>query len=141
MKVLVAIPALDMVATDFAMSLATLMSTRAYDKKLQREAQVSLFCQRGSIIMEARNACVAAAEQIGASHILFIDSDMSFPPDTLDRLLAHHVDIVGGNYVRRTEERQMLGQEILRQKQLLPRQQKGLLQEQLSGFWLREALA
>lgn len=29
-------------------------------------------------------------------HVLWIDSDMEFPPDAVDRLLAHDVDIVGG---------------------------------------------
>lgn len=93
------------------MSLASLLSHRAYDRKLQREAQVSLWCQRGSIIMEARNACVGKADEVGATHIWFLDSDLSFPITTLDRLLAHHVDIVGGNYVRRgTEPGELLGQ-------------------------------
>jgi GT2 family glycosyltransferase len=37
------------------------------------------------------------------SHLWFVDTDVTFPPDTLDRLLAHDVDIVGGYYRVRQE--------------------------------------
>jgi glycosyltransferase involved in cell wall biosynthesis len=32
----------------------------------------------------------------GVTHILWVDDDMVFPPDALQRLLAHDLDIVGG---------------------------------------------
>ena len=35
------------------------------------------------------------------THLLFLDSDMIFPPDTLHRLLRHNLPIVGANYPRR----------------------------------------
>lgn len=35
------------------------------------------------------------------SHILFIDSDMRFPEDTLARLMKHQLDIVGANCMQR----------------------------------------
>lgn len=35
------------------------------------------------------------------SHVLLLDSDMRFPPDTIDRLLDHKKDIVGVNYLQR----------------------------------------
>ena len=39
------------------------------------------------------------------SHLWFVDTDVTFPPDTLDRLLAHNVDLVGGYYrVRQGEQ-------------------------------------
>jgi hypothetical protein len=37
----------------------------------------------------------------GDSHLLFLDSNMVFPHDTLTRLLAHDVDVVGATYSRR----------------------------------------
>lgn len=36
-----------------------------------------------------------------ATHILFIDTDMLFPSDGLDQLLAHEKDIVAANYNKR----------------------------------------
>ncbi len=110
MKVCIAVPTLDMVSAEFAFSLAALLGKRAYDKKLSRDVPVALIHQTGSIIMEARNALVAQARAANASHILFLDSDMVFPPDTLDRLLAHRVDIVCATYVRRTGTHELLGQ-------------------------------
>lgn len=41
------------------------------------------------------------AVEKGATHLLFIDSDMLFPPDTLKRLLAHDKDIIGVEYNKR----------------------------------------
>jgi len=38
------------------------------------------------------------------SHLWFVDTDVIFPPDTLDRLLAHNVDIVGGYYPVRQKD-------------------------------------
>jgi len=38
------------------------------------------------------------------SHLWFVDTDVTFPPDTLDRLLAHNVDIVGGYYPGRVQQ-------------------------------------
>lgn len=109
-KVAVAVPCLDMVSADFAFSLAALMSRRAYDPKLRKAADVALIHQSGSIVMDARNALVARAQDMGASHVLFLDSDMTFPPDTLDRLLSHHKPVVAATYVKRTGEHALLGE-------------------------------
>ena len=107
-RVLICVPALDHCATDFAMSLASLMGHTTRDS-LRREVSVSLWCQKGSIIMDARNAAVEAALACDASHVLFLDSDMTFPPDTLARLLAHKKDLVGATYVRRYPPHALLG--------------------------------
>lgn len=47
-------------------------------------------------IDEMRNSIVARAKGIGCSHLLFLDTDMAFPQNTLKKLLTHDVDIVGG---------------------------------------------
>lgn len=56
----------------------------------------------GIYIANLRNQAVTMARSLGASHLLFIDSDMRFPPSTLDRLLAADVAIVAANYAQRT---------------------------------------
>lgn len=38
------------------------------------------------------------AQEEKCTHIFFIDHDMQYPSDTLDRLLAHDKDIVGAAY-------------------------------------------
>jgi len=65
-----------------------------------------------SIVANARNNCVGGAQRINADYIMFIDSDMIFPPNTIDRLLAHKKDIVGGTYVRRGPPFDNLGSSI-----------------------------
>lgn len=46
------------------------------------------------------NARLLATQQAlsipGLTHILWIDDDMTFPPDALQRLLAHDKDVIGG---------------------------------------------
>lgn len=54
-----------------------------------------------SIVANGRNQCVEAALHLKADYLMFIDSDMMFPHTTIDTLLAHRKDIVGGVYPRR----------------------------------------
>jgi hypothetical protein len=65
-----------------------------------------------SIVANGRNLCVNGMFQMNADYILFIDSDMIFPSDTLNRLLMHKKDIVGGTYVRRGPPFDNLGASI-----------------------------
>lgn len=57
---------------------------------------------RTSILADARNKLVQAASEVACTHVLFLDSDMTFPPDTALRLLRHKVDIVAANCVTRS---------------------------------------
>src|SRR4051794_24776807 len=49
----------------------------------------------------ARNLLTQAALKTPATHLLWIDADMSFPRDALLRLLAHRLPIVAGLYWNR----------------------------------------
>lgn len=51
-----------------------------------------------------RRKMVLTAREFDCSHILFIDTDMTFPPNSLHRLLAHDLPIVGANYKKRQKE-------------------------------------
>lgn len=53
---------------------------------------------QGSILPDLRNKLAHKAVAENASHVLFLDTDMVFPPDSLIRLLKHDLDIVGVNY-------------------------------------------
>lgn len=50
---------------------------------------------------KSRNGMVEAALEHDCTHVLFIDDDMTFPPNALAKLLAHDVDIVSGYYLMR----------------------------------------
>jgi len=62
---------------------------------------ISLKIMQGTIIQNQRADLCLDAMREGCSHILFIDSDMTFPQDMVQRLLKHDVDIVAANCARR----------------------------------------
>lgn len=99
--VAIGIPSGDMVHADFAMRLATLC--------LKPGARAFIVNAKSSLVMIGRNQIVEAARLAKATHLLFLDSDLVFPPDTLARLLAHDKDIVGGLYVQRVPPHHPLG--------------------------------
>ena len=91
--VAIGIPSGDMVHTDFAMSLAMLC--------MNPGTQAFVLNSRSSLVPLGRNQCAGAAQIMKATHLLFLDTDMIFPADTLTRLLAHDKDIVGATYSKR----------------------------------------
>lgn len=118
-RVLIAIPCLDYVPVQFAMSLSAMVARQQLDA-LRRKAEFVVVTQQGSIVMDARNALTDKAQGMaGVTHLLFLDSDMSFPPNTLERLLRHQKPIVGATYVKRVEPYNLLGQP-LEEKSLAP---------------------
>lgn len=95
-KILIAVPCMDMVSARFAQSLSTL--------KKHGECSVSFLI--GSLIYDSRNKLAAMAVDNEVDYILWLDSDMVFPPNTLDRMmkvLDEHpeIDILSGLYFRR----------------------------------------
>lgn len=52
-------------------------------------------------IAASRTWLAKQAVEKGATHLLFIDSDMLFPSDVLDQLLAREKDIIGVEYNKR----------------------------------------
>jgi hypothetical protein len=101
-RVAIAVPSGDMVHADFALAYAQLCMASA-GLKLQ------LITVKSSIVAEARNNGVKYAKDFGADFLLFLDSDMLFPPTALLRLLLHKKDIVGATYTKRVAPFQILG--------------------------------
>lgn len=93
MRVALAIPSDDQVKTDFALSLAWMMRTTKID--------VVPINVRTSLISVSRFELVKNAQKFECDKIFFIDSDLIFPEDSLERLLSHDKDIVGATYVKR----------------------------------------
>jgi hypothetical protein len=52
-------------------------------------------------IADARNSLVEQAQMEGASHLLMLDTDQVYPPETLTKLMSHKVDICGVRVHRR----------------------------------------
>jgi hypothetical protein len=96
-RVLVAIPSPDQVNANFAMALATTL----YLAGLKR-IPCALANVKGSVIHRNRNNLVAEAKRLGCAKILFIDADMTFPVNVIERLLSYDKQIVGATYAQRS---------------------------------------
>ncbi len=94
-KVAIVVPSMAMVHMRFAMALAGVVAESA------RYAVLDIINPRGGVTAANRNQGVLRALKLDADYVLFLDSDMSFPSNTLVRLLAARKDIVGANYVAR----------------------------------------
>lgn len=94
MKTLIAVPCMDSVATPFCQSILTM-------NKVGDECSVSF--QVGSLVSESREKLAALAISRDADYVLWLDSDMTFEPDIMERLMKHMetYDIVTGLYFRR----------------------------------------
>ena len=77
MKILIAIPCMDQVATPFMQSLLS----------LRHVGDVQYICAAGSLVYESRNRLAQYAINDGFDYVLFLDSDMTFEPDILIRLV------------------------------------------------------
>ena len=95
MKILIAVPCMDQVPVPFCHSLAL----------LRKPDNCVLTMKTGSLIYIARNELATAAIQSEADLVFWLDSDMVFQPDTLERMLKtlqeKDLDILTGLYFRR----------------------------------------
>ena len=91
--VAVCVPSRDMVSSGFAFDMCRAV--------VKADCDVSLLNVQGTLIVNQRNELAKNAMAMGATHVLFIDDDMRFPADAIDRLLAHDKDIVAVNYPTR----------------------------------------
>lgn len=99
-KVAVCIPSFDHVHTGFAMALAAMCAVPC--------ARLALINHRSSLIHKSRDALVEEALKFVPDYVLFLDSDLKFPPWVLARLLEHEKDVVGASYIRRTPPHELL---------------------------------
>lgn len=92
----ICVPVRDIVTASFSYSLAMLMK-----KCGETGRKVTLHMVMGSEISSQRQQLVEQALETNATHILWLDSDMKFPIDIIDRLLSHDKDIIACNYSTR----------------------------------------
>lgn len=59
---------------------------------------------RGYTVDRARNQCVHLAKLANATHLLFVDNDMTFKPDYLSKLLEFDLPVVLGYYNHRPQD-------------------------------------
>ena len=94
MKTLICIPCMDMVHTEFMKSILGMRRVG--------ETKITISCS--SLIYDARNHMARRAVDEGFDRLLWLDSDMSFEPDLMERLSARldeGRDFVSGLYFTR----------------------------------------
>lgn len=96
MKTLVAVPCMDMVQTRFMYCLL----------QMQHVGDVEFSLTEASLIYNARNQLAQKAMNEGFDRILWLDSDMVFEPDLMQKLSARldtGIEFVSGLYFKRRE--------------------------------------
>lgn len=94
MKTVIAIPCMDMVHTAFMSSLLL----------MDPVGQISYAIESGSLIYDARNKLLARALKSGADRLLWLDSDVVFDTDMMQKLsedIDAGFEIVCGLYFKR----------------------------------------
>ena len=95
MKTLIAVPCMDSVPTMFCQSLAL----------MRKVDECTLAMKSGSLIYAARNDLATLSIQLDADFVLWLDSDMVFDSDLLERMFKtlkeKDLDILTGLYFRR----------------------------------------
>jgi hypothetical protein len=91
-------PTRDSVPASFAVDLAQLYATT---RERGPWSIVTVGFLQSTYIHMGREYFLEACERQGASHVLWLDSDMSFPPEAAIRLARHDQPVVGCNYVTR----------------------------------------
>lgn len=64
----------------------------------QIKGDIHLNFRKGTYVHELRNQIVKDALDKQADYLMFLDSDLSFQPDGIYKLLQHNKDVVGGIY-------------------------------------------
>lgn len=96
MKILIAVPCMDTNPVGFTHSLAV----------VNKPQGCVLSMLSGSLVYESRNNLCKQALNIGADYIMWFDSDMIFPQDTIEKMVKHMengLEIVSGLYFRRAK--------------------------------------
>ena len=95
MKTMILIPCMDMLHTAFVRSLL-LLDTNGHD--------ISYAFKAGSLVYDSRNQLLKMAKDANVDRLLWLDSDMDLPMNTLQRLSADldaGCEIVTGVYYKR----------------------------------------
>lgn len=94
MRTMIAIPCMDQVPVAFVKSLVA----------LRYVGDVEVVFASGSLVYDARNQLASRAISGGFDRVLWLDSDVIFDPDLMERLMKHLDDgygVVSGLYFKR----------------------------------------
>jgi len=96
MKIAIGMPTNRLIKPKTAESIMNLIAYSKCDYKI-------IVSERGFNTSENRNWIATKAVNSNCDYLFFIDDDQIVPKDTLDKLLAHKKDIIGGVYKTKYE--------------------------------------
>ncbi len=103
LKITIGVPSTGAWCEQFAISFTNMNTyfmkykVPGYTSQLTSTASV-----KGSILSRSRHRIVRQAQKDKSTHLLFLDSDQSFPPDLIHRWVGHNVDVVAANVATKT---------------------------------------
>jgi len=101
-RILVAVPSGSTWEADFGMSMLAMVANSNIVPEGYSNISLGVQNTKGSILPQLRTKLVQKAQEMNATHILFIDSDMQFPAWTLHRLLEMKKEVVACNCVTKS---------------------------------------
>ena len=106
-NVVIGIASLQSCDINFAVSLAGMCAMNVVHR-----IGFSLYPIVNHTIPNAHNKMVRHAEEIGATHLMLVETDNTFPHDALKRLLERDKAIVGATYLTKSPPHTYMGREI-----------------------------
>lgn len=97
MRIEVCMPNMGKIPTEVVGSLISMSN-------IYKDIEFRYVFPMNSLIYDARNRCINEALRDNADYLLFIDSDIYFHPDALQKALSKNADVVAGIYYGRVEE-------------------------------------
>ena len=107
MRIAICIPAHGDTRAAFTLSLSRMLLRTVKDWSRAFPGQplsLEIFMGSGGIVALVRERLVETAEKWGADWVLWLDSDQSFPADSLNRLAAALEPVIGANIPRRSPD-------------------------------------
>ena len=104
-KLAVVVPCTNDLKSGFAYDLALMMATLGATWIAENQVDVKVIFRMGSLVQTQREGLVTGAREWGATHLLWLDSDMRFPRDLVHRFLRNDEPIIAANCTTRVPPR------------------------------------
>jgi len=100
MQINIAVPTHEVTPWQFSYDLGQLMSFTT--AAMPGNTKIGLTFVPGTYIQCARQEIMQHVLEVGDDYVLWLDSDMRFPKETIAYLLQHKVSMVGANYSKKS---------------------------------------
>lgn len=94
-------PTRDICSAEFNHSVEKMIGHFATNFIATGQAETVTLTDVGTLLPDMRNTLARVAIEHGATHVLWLDNDMIFPVDMIERLYQHGKPIVAANYSQR----------------------------------------